>query len=189
MLNKKAKGLCFRCDDKFSPEHRCRDRTLQVLTVCDDEEDGDKEETEVETLEDEHLHLDTAEMSLNSVVGFTPNHTMKIKGKIGDREVIVLVDNGATHSFISNHVVQELGLPVSDTGSFGVVMGTGRIEKSRGVCRSILVTFLEVQVLKDFLPLDLGSTDVILGAQWLQTLGEMKVNWKLLKMEFDTNGH
>lgn len=30
----------------------------------------------------------------------------------------------------------------------------------------------------------LGSTDAILGIKWLQTLGDMSVNWKELTMSF-----
>ncbi|KAI0520439.1 hypothetical protein KFK09_007914 [Dendrobium nobile] len=82
---KRAKGLCFRCDEKYTPGHRCKDRTLQVLTVCDDEETEERGEEETEG--EEELHLDFAEVSLNSVVGFTTNHTMKVKGEIEDMEV------------------------------------------------------------------------------------------------------
>ena len=46
----------------------------------------------------------------------------------------------------------------------------------------------EVQAVDDFLPLDLGNTDVILGKKWLQTLEDMKVNWKLLTIELQVNG-
>ncbi|XP_028550827.1 uncharacterized protein LOC114579655 [Dendrobium catenatum] len=28
MQDKRAKGLCFRCDEKYMPRHRCKDRTL-----------------------------------------------------------------------------------------------------------------------------------------------------------------
>ena len=42
-----------------------------------------------------------------------------------------------------------------------------------------------LQVLADFLPLDLGSTEIILGMAWLRTLGDMKVNWSLLTMEIN----
>ncbi|KAL9409373.1 hypothetical protein AB3S75_047713 [Citrus x aurantiifolia] len=81
--DKRVKGLCFLCDEKFSPGHRCKDKSLQVLTMCDEEESGgEAEEEEVE--EQERPHLDVVEVSLNSVVGFTPNHTMKINGRIGE---------------------------------------------------------------------------------------------------------
>ena len=184
--DKRTKGLCFRCDEKFSPGHRCKDKSLHVLTVCDEEEGGgEAEEEEVE--EQERPHLDVAEVSLNSVVGFTLNHKMKIRGRIGEQDVVVLIDSGATHNFISNKVVDRLGLCLTDIGSFGVVMGTGKVEKSRGICRGLILLLPGVQVVENFLPLDLGSIDVILGIKWLQTLGEMKVNWKLLTMEFRVN--
>ncbi|KAK9184730.1 hypothetical protein WN943_025081 [Citrus x changshan-huyou] len=112
---------------------------------------------------------------------------MKIRGRIGEQDVVVLIDSGATHNFISNKVVDRLGLCLMDIGSFGVVMGTGKVEKSRGICRGLILLLPGVQVVEDFLALDLGSTDVILGMKWLQTLGKMKVNWKLLTMEFRVN--
>ncbi|KAI0493558.1 hypothetical protein KFK09_023677 [Dendrobium nobile] len=37
LQEKRAKGLCFRCDERYTPGHRCKDRTLQVLIVCDEE--------------------------------------------------------------------------------------------------------------------------------------------------------
>ncbi|GJR57322.1 hypothetical protein Tco_1499484 [Tanacetum coccineum] len=39
--DKRAKGLCYRCDGKFSPGHRCPVKALQVLLV--DDEDEEKE--------------------------------------------------------------------------------------------------------------------------------------------------
>ena len=184
LADKRSKGLCFKCDQKFGPGHICASRSsLQVLLV--DEEDAYEEE-DVEELKttSEHAHLDMVEVSLNSVMGFTPYRTMKLRGKIGEREIVVLIDCGATHNFVSLKLVEELGLEVSDTGTLTVTLGNGGIATSRGTCKGLVLAFSEVQVMEDFIPLELGSTDAILGIKWLQTLGEVKMNWKLLTMKF-----
>lgn len=36
--DKKAKGLCYRCDDKWSLGHRCRVKEMNVVLVDDDED-------------------------------------------------------------------------------------------------------------------------------------------------------
>ncbi|GKB95105.1 ty3-gypsy retrotransposon protein, partial [Tanacetum coccineum] len=149
---KRSKGLCFKCDEKFLPGHRCPTKTLQV--------------------------------SLNSVIGFTYPRTMKLCGNIGGIDIVVLIDSGATHNFLSQELVKHLGLFVSRTGSVGVMMGNGNFEKSHGMCKRVLLSFHELQIIEDLFPLPLGSTDAILGIKWLETLGDMSVNWKTLTMSF-----
>ena len=34
--NRRDKGLCFRCGEKFTPGHRCRSSTLQKMEITDD---------------------------------------------------------------------------------------------------------------------------------------------------------
>ena len=82
LQSKIAKGLCFRCDAKFSLGHRCKYRELQVLVV---QEDNTKTEVPPQgspddPLEDE-IH-EVAKLSLNSVVGLSTPKTMKVRGKI-----------------------------------------------------------------------------------------------------------
>ncbi|GJX90123.1 ty3-gypsy retrotransposon protein [Tanacetum coccineum] len=168
--DKRAKGICFRCDDKFRSGNRCPGKTLQVLLV------GDEDETEYEFDEksDEHVHLDMVEVSLNSVMGFTSPHTMNIRGIIGDEEVVVLIDSGATHNFLSKRVLKELRLLVMGGGSISVMLGNRKFEKSRGICKRVLLTFPKLQFLEDFYPLDLGSTDVGMATKKGGFLVEMK---------------
>ncbi|KAJ9536073.1 hypothetical protein OSB04_un000758 [Centaurea solstitialis] len=180
LAEKRAKGLCFRCDSKFAPGHKCSSKTLQVL-IIDDVDAGRGEEDIDDTW---HAHCDMAEVSLNSVSGLTPPRTMKVKGKIGDREVIVLIDSGATHNFVSTQIVDELTLVVTDTGSVGVKLGNGLMAWSYGCCKGVLLDLPEVRIIEEFLPLELGGSDMILGIKWLQTLGDMTVNWLDLRMQY-----
>lgn len=52
----------------------------------------------------------------------------------------------------------------------------------------LILTLQNIEVVEDFLPLELGSADVILGMQWLELLGGMQVNSKNLTMRFKVVG-
>lgn len=45
---------------------------------------------------------------------------MKLLGSVFEREVVVLIDSGATHNFITSDLVSQLQLPVSQTEHYGV---------------------------------------------------------------------
>nr|GEY10651.1 retrotransposon protein, putative, Ty1-copia subclass [Tanacetum cinerariifolium] len=38
---RRAKGLCFRCEEKFKPDHRCASHTLQVMIFDDSDEENE----------------------------------------------------------------------------------------------------------------------------------------------------
>lgn len=48
---------------------------------------------------------------------------MKMRGTEKGREVVVMIDPGATHNFIALSVVDELGIKLEETGGFGVSLG------------------------------------------------------------------
>ena len=113
---------------------------------------------------------------------------MKMKGNIGEHSVIVLVDSGASHNFISETLANNLGLPISETGVFVVKLGDGRQISSAGMCKQIKLLVNGVSIVADFHLFNLGGVDVILGISWLETLGEVKVNLRTLCMSFEQNG-
>lgn len=106
-LNRKAKGLCLKCGEPFNPMHRCANKSMRILFYVDDEEGS--EELEDEMLE-EQAHVEptvvnqaeygTLELPLFSVGGVNRPQTMKFKGRLGNVEVVVMVDGGASHNFV-----------------------------------------------------------------------------------------
>lgn len=127
------------------------------------------------------------ELSINSVVRLTTLGMMKLNGKLGQKEV-VLIDSGASHNFISTKIVQQLDLTPSGTPGYGVIIGSGLTVKGKDVCKQIPLKLQSMLEVEDFLPLELGSSNVILGIQWLQKLGRMQVDWNTLTMTVDTTG-
>ena len=76
------------------------------------------------------------ELCINSV-GLTNPGTMKIRGIIEGKEVTVLVDCGATHNFISDKLVLTLQIATKDTSNYGVILGSGKAIKGKGVCEQV----------------------------------------------------
>ncbi|KAJ0044952.1 hypothetical protein Pint_05472 [Pistacia integerrima] len=114
MQRRRAKGLCFNCDDKFSFGHRCRGPQLLLLEGNIDEEyEGDNNEANTDLPSD-------PEISLHALIGWTAGKTMRVTAKIGTYEVIVLIDSRSTHNFISDKVAALLRLPVVPTEPFNV---------------------------------------------------------------------
>lgn len=110
---------------------------------------------------------EVVELSMKSLVGLIPSQTMKVKRVISAQEVVVLIDCGASHNFVLAEQVQKLGLLRMDTTGYGVIIGTGMVVQGVEVCKGMLLSLLNIDIVGDFLPLDLGSSHVILGMKWL----------------------
>lgn len=101
-----------------------------------------------------------------------------------------MIDPGATHNFIALEVVKHLGIEVSGSESFGVVLGNGETIQGVGCCYGVEIELEDgMRVKEDFLPLVLGGFDVILGVQWLEKFGAMVTNWKTQVMKFQWQGN
>lgn len=185
---KREKGECFRCDEKWSMGHRCKKKELSVIVMQPEEVESGSEEGG-ETEEDwprsvEGCIGDKPEICLNSVVGISSPKTLKLKGEIQGQEVVVMVDPGATHNFISMEAVHKLGLPITPSQSFDVSLGTGEAVQGEGECKAVILHLAGITIIESYLPLQLGNSDVILGVQWLEKLGTMTTNWKTQTMKF-----
>lgn len=62
-----------------------------------------------------------AELSLNLVVGLSSPKTMKLRGSLQKEDVIVFIDSGASHNFVSLQLVNKLGLNTEETRGYGVI--------------------------------------------------------------------
>ncbi|KAA0066460.1 uncharacterized protein E6C27_scaffold21G005610 [Cucumis melo var. makuwa] len=195
---RKEKGLCFRCNEKYSADHKCKMkelRELRMFVVTGENEEYEiiveKETAEkrLATLEVINENRNFAELSINSVVGLNDPVTMKVRGKLLNKEIIVMIDCGATHNFISEKLVKTLRLSTKETAHYGVILGSGTAIQGKGVCQAVEIHLADWKVTEDFLPLELGGVDVILGMQWLHSLGVTIVDWKNLTFTFTNSGY
>lgn len=108
-----------------------------MLLVEEEEDDGGVDTTEFQLLEAPEDTKFPATLSINSIVGLTNPKTLKMIGGVGGGEVVVMVDPGATHNFISLRVVKELQVPVTKSVGFGVSLGNEEVVKGKGICKGM----------------------------------------------------
>ncbi|CAK7333987.1 unnamed protein product [Dovyalis caffra] len=82
-----------------------------------------------------------AELFMLNLVGLKETmpsslRTPKMNGVVEGSEVVVLIDPSVTHNFISLVLVEKLGLPISATPNYGVVIGNGSRLKGEGILAS-----------------------------------------------------
>lgn len=128
------------------------------------------------------------ELSVCWAEGLTPPKTMKLIGLIGERRVVVLIDTGASHNFISRRVLEELELSVTEMPTYTLSLGDGHKRTMQGRCEKVKIGLGNAIMEEDFYVFELGGVDVILGIAWLAKLGEVVLNWKVMSMQCVVGG-
>ena len=95
-----------------------------------------------------------------------------------------MVDRGASHNFISHKLVSLLGLPTQSFVALIITFGDGHRIWVQERCKQIEVKLGEFFYALSALVFELGNLDMVLGIEWLKTLGEVIQNWKEQSMRF-----
>ncbi|XP_011623312.1 uncharacterized protein LOC105420637 [Amborella trichopoda] len=119
LQERRNKGLCYNCSKKFSLRYRCK--KLFVIEACLDEAEGDVV-MEEELAED--LMAERPKISLHAISETHAPETMKVKGKLRQAIITILVDSGSTHNFVSEKLVEKVGLKPIFGGQFEVMVAS-----------------------------------------------------------------
>ncbi|XP_060964845.1 uncharacterized protein LOC133033845 [Cannabis sativa] len=107
---------------------------------------------------------------------------------IGGIMFTILVDSGATHSYISSRIIEKLGRPCDIMSyEFGTLLPTREVVISKRWVRSLLVLVEGRELLVDLIELDLEDFDVILGMDWL-TKYNATIDGKRKMVTFEPKG-
>ncbi|XP_070681796.1 uncharacterized protein [Malus domestica] len=178
LQDSRKKGLCYSCPEKWVRRHVCATQQLLLLDVSADRfEDFDGEEHD-----DQQVEI----MACAIFGSSAPQHiqTMNVSGLIKNCPVIVLLDSGSSHNFIRLSIAKQLGWKVDSKNSFEVMIANGGTIFSKGCYSQIKLHIQQYEYISNFYVLQLGGCDVVLGAQWLRTLGPILWDFDKLKMEF-----
>ncbi|KAK4713215.1 hypothetical protein R3W88_019122 [Solanum pinnatisectum] len=120
MNEKKAKGLCYFCNEKYMPGHKCKNsKQLYLLEVEELEEEQDSMQEQGGELQEEQNeqlelgppveHMEISMYALNRSLRF---RTLKVTGYHSKMALHILIATGSSHNFIDPNLVKKLGCEV-----------------------------------------------------------------------------
>ena len=110
-------------------------------------------------------------------------------GRVANQLVVVLIDGGSTHNFVQTRLVRPLGLMAQATQPLRVVVGNGNEVLCQQLCTGVTVTIQNQDFTMDLHALPLCGADIVLGVQWLKSLGPVLTDYNNLTMKFNSDGH
>lgn len=125
MQRRRAQGLYFNCNEKFTTNHKCTKAQLLIL-----ESEAEPDETTYEEITEEITRVEQGEIkdpkiTLYALTGWAAPQTMRVMAKIGPYEIVILIDSRSTYNFISTRLANLFQLPIMPTAIFLVPVANG----------------------------------------------------------------
>jgi len=186
---RRARGLCFTCGERWGRDHRCGPMVqLHVVEellamVQPKEESGPSSDQAAGDTGSEFMHISQA-----AVEGSQGATTMRFQGTVQNQEVLMLVDSGSSHTFISTELAERLKATPSTIAPLRVKVANGGVMDCGQELLNLEWWTQGVQFHTSFKLLPLGSYDIILGFDWLSAHSPMNVHWGNQTMNFQMGG-
>jgi hypothetical protein len=114
----------------------------------------------------------------NALAGINTPQTLKIEICIKKKKVIVLIDSGSTHNFIHYKLAKAPNFFVYPAPEFQVMIVDGGTINFSRKCNKINLTMGEYVMNSPMIAIPMCGADVVLGIQWLQSLGIVAFNFQ-----------
>jgi len=169
MAQRRGDGLCYNCDEKFVLGHCCKKLFVIEVIGFDDDEEVDEE---IECLALSGAQ-DNPGISLHAATGVRARgfQTMKVHMCVGNAVAVALLDSGSSHNYIDVEMAQRAGIQLSARAGLSVAVANGDCITSPGRAMGQRVRIGGEALDIDLYALPLGKYDMVLGVQWLGTLG------------------
>ncbi|XP_074306372.1 uncharacterized protein LOC141641616 [Silene latifolia] len=185
MDERKAKGLCMYCGDSYTPGHHLIHKKPTLFWIKTDEHEESQDA--FESLDAEE-GLSVACISVNAITGSTNFQTMRVTGFFNKKPLQILIDSGSTHNFVDEGTAKKLGCKIEETHPKAVKVADGNQIIINQICKGFSWKLQNTTFTSDLMVLPLGCCDIVLGVQWLSSLGPIIWDFQKLTMEFHLHG-
>ncbi|GJW35690.1 reverse transcriptase [Tanacetum coccineum] len=183
MAKKRAKNQCFYSDQRHARGHKCSGQLYYLKAIgetdkgCLEEEVREVDEifeefegdVTKELVTENNLHI-----SLNALSGLNFFQTMRVNGMVRKKVLHILVDCGSTHNFLDVTTAKKLGCIIQSTSPLQVSVENGQEMVSSYECNQFHWSLHGETFTSDVMLLPLRGCKMVLGIQWLATLGDIK---------------
>jgi len=110
------------------------------------------------------------------MTGISQPQTLKLKGHIKKNNVVVLINSDRTHNFLDATVEKRLNIFSFPLPNMKVMVSEGKKIENVGKCHKVKLHIQDFNLESLFFTIPLRGVDVVIGIQWLQTLGTYSAN-------------
>lgn len=127
-------------------------------------------------------------MSMHAVTGEPAYETLKITGYVGNRPILILVDSGSSHNFLDAKLAKDLKCDTTKVSGFTVTVAYGNQVKGTEQRTNFTWKMQGKKFSADTMLLPLGEYDLILGAQWLESIKRITWDYEERTLQFEHEG-
>ncbi|KAH9292872.1 hypothetical protein KI387_041945, partial [Taxus chinensis] len=181
----RRKKFCFHCKDHWEPGHnflgKGKIHLIEVVSDVEDDTDSENEKGQptpnIES-EDKITYLSRAPR-------YNPS---MFEGTMFECEIMALLDSGSTHNFMDEGLVNRRGLHYDHFEGFDVTIAGGLTIPCKKRVNKVNILFGEYTLCDDFYVIDLKDNNVVLGMQWLHSLGRVTQDLQAMELSFQHEG-
>jgi hypothetical protein len=180
IAQRRKENKCFHCEELFTPGHKQHCKQLFVMEVLQEDDDGREQE----------LYSDEPTISIAALTGIQPRKgsTMQVYVTVQGAVLRALLDSGFTHNFVDSEAAARVGIKFSSKAGFSVAVANGDRVASSGSCSDLKINITGEPFIIACYGLSLGSYEMILGVQWLESLGPVLWDFTHRTLSFCRDG-
>jgi len=124
----------------------------------------------------EILTEDFGQLSLNALAGTASSECIQLKATVQNKTMLILVDTGSSHSFVSSDFVNLAKLPTVPITPQKIKLANGEWMTTRSKVSNLQWLSEGYTFNTDMIVLDLLPYDAILGYDWLKVNSPLQCN-------------
>lgn len=188
----RANNLCYYCKEPYDAAHaaKCSKRPqaqMNALVLNDLDVQLTDEVLNQLAIEDA-LAEEFCTLSLNAISGTENGDAMRLRGLVKNKVMLMLLDSGSSHTFVSSAFLAMVGLVAVPTTPRQVKLGNGDTLITDHYVPQMQWWIQGHSFTTDMLVIDMSSYDVILGYDWLVAHSPINHHWGNRTMEFMLHG-